>query len=704
MSALLARLPRLTVRSHGRPEAEVRAALPWLLATLLLAIAPALLQLPLWVAPLALVPLALKAWAWRTARPVGPLWWGGLLALCVVALAATHRQLGAERLVLAAFALVLALKGLETQRRRDALVLLVGACVLAALAAARYPNAVALMLMLLLAPALIACLAALAGHPRPLRQAGLLLGLALPPALALFLLVPRIPGPLWDFGLALGLPIGVTLEQGSGGLGSESSFTPGAPRSGGGGDGTALVAEFEGYVPPVSRLYWRGPVLWRFDAREWHAAEGFGNRSRMLAESFRSRERWEAEWRGHGQELAYQLRLAPHGKHWLYALDLPAGPAAESYLTRDYQLLSMTPIREEARYGAVARLDARIGRELAPGQEEAGLQLPAGHNPRLVELGRQLAADNATAPERAVAALDFFVKGGFRYNDRIAAPALPDPYDAFLFDAREGGADMLAASYVLLVRAAGVPARLVAGYRGGRLMALTDYVLVKDSNAHAWAEVWLPDDGWVRFDPTDAVAPQRFADKRGPRPAARPAPAQAPASAPTGAGAAARALAGATAPTNAGEAAPEPRERGTDWLAGLDKWVIRYDASRQSDLFGDGGEPAGGWALLTAGLVASLALLAGAYAGLARWLAWRREDPVRRAWRRVCRELGRGGLPVTPSECPRALAERLAQRPDGALTAELVRCYARLRYGQPAAHEAVAFARAAYHFRFPDQR
>lgn len=685
----------LATRSHGRPDDDVRAALPWILATLLTAFVPALWHLPPWMLPLALLPLGLKAWAWRSGQAVGPWWWGSLLALSILALAMTHRQLGAGNSVLAAFVLVLAVKALETQRRRDALLLVFGACVLAALAMVHYPDAIALLLLLLLAPALLAALAALAGTPRPLRTGSPLLGLALPPALLLFLLVPRIPGPLWDFGLALGLPIGISLDRGTGGRGAEGVFTPGAPRGSGGGDGTALVAEFDGYVPPVSRLYWRGPVLWRFDGRDWHAAEGFERRAQVMATTFRSREQWEAEWRSPGRLLSYRMRLAPHGQKWLYALDLPAEPVAESFLTRDYQLLSMSAIIDETRYQATAWLDGRIGREPDPARLEAALQLPSGRNPRLVELGRRIAAEHPLPRERAVAALEHFGKGGYRYDEKVGAPQTEHPYDAFLFDTREGGSDLLAASFVLLMRAAGVPARLVAGYRGGRLMALTDFVLVKESNAHAWSEVWLADEGWMRLDPTDFVAPQRFADGK-PATARKPA-AQTPAAT---AGAGAPAVVTAAPVVQAGPAPSAADASQRSWLAMLDKWVIRYDARRQSELFGDGESVSGGWAMLSAALAGILLLLAGLYAAFARWTAWRRADPVQRGWERILRQLARGGLEVAPCECPHALSRRLAGHPRGTHAAELAATYARLRYGRPAAGEAAAFARACYHFRF----
>jgi transglutaminase-like putative cysteine protease len=683
------RLRPFRLRSQARPEeaAVLRAALPWVLAALALAIGPVLLQLPAWFALPLLAPLLLRAGLWRAGRDAGVRHWLPLLVVGAVAVAAVYMGRGAAAAVVGGFALVLALKALEACTRRDALLLLFAACVLAALGAIRSPGAVALVLVLLLAPVLLAALAALHGHPRPLGGGGGLLALALPPALALFVLVPRVPGPLWDFGLALGLPIAVQVERSAGSPGAEAGLEPGRARAGGGGgDGTALVARFENWVPPVSRLYWRGPVYWAFDGRAWLPAPGFGERGRMMAEGFRKPAQWTAEWRSRGTEVAYSLRLAPHGGNWLYALDLPDAPVQESYLTRDYQLLSMTPLRAETSYRAVARFDARIGQTLDEARRAAALSFPAGANPRIEALGRQLAAGGTAPHEIAAAGLDHFARGGYRFNDRVGLPDGADhPYDAFMFERREGGADLLAASFALTMRAAGVPARLVAGFRGGRLMALTDYVLVKESNAHVWTELWFDDQGWVRFDPVDVVAPQRFDGK--PRAAAAPAPA--PQAVP-------RSADGAQAAHTMAEAAA-PDGGGRDWLAGLDKWVIRYDASRQSELLAvpEGGSL--GW--LLAALVGALGGLAGVYRAGAAWLQWRAEDPVQRAWRRFMRELARGGVAVDAATCPHALAARLDALPDGGVAAGIARLYAALRYGDAAPGDAARLRRVIHHFR-----
>lgn len=689
---LLRRLPPL-----GQVSTELRPALPWLLLAALLALVPAWLQLPGWLLLPALLPLALKGFsAWRglaLGRWPVPL----LLAMDAALLYAAWPRLGAEHGVLAGFALVLTLQCLQLRTRRDALVLLLGCCVLSALALVRMSDALSLLLAVLLAPVLLLNLARLLPRLPLLPQAGLVLA-ALPLAVLLFLAVPRIPGPLWDFGLALGLPIGVTLERGSGGLGSESRLAPAAPRQGGGGDGTALVAEFEGWVPPVSQLYWRGPVLYRFDGAQWHSADPAESRGKSLSQGFRSAAQWQAEWIKGGREVAYTLRLAPHGKRWLYALDMPLAPAAESYLTQDYQLMSMTPLRSEARYRAVARLNAQLGKTLSPERRELALDYPAAHNPQLQALGRKLAADQPKPRVIALAALDVFAKGGFRYNDRAAALPGAHPYDDFVLRRREGGSELFAASYALLLRAAGVPARIVTGFRGGRLMALTDYVLVKESNAYAWVEAWLPGEGWVRFDPTDAVAPQRFTGRSQ---NAAAVPAQAAAKPQTASPAAPDDRAPATPAASGSPPASQPAAPASlagEWLAGLDKWVIHYDLRRQRELFaGDTGQSGRILSWLGGGLALPLLPLAG----LLLWRYRRRQprDPLIAAWQQLRRRLQRAGIAVGPADCPLALSRRLAADPATRDAAELLQIYAGLRYGQADATLQTAFLRALHHFR-----
>jgi hypothetical protein len=256
-------------------------------------------------------------------------------------------------------------------------------------------------------------------------------------------------------------------------------------------------------------------------------------------------------------------------------------------------------------------------------------------------------------------------------RDRFALHEGPDALDAFWFDAREGNADLYAGAFVFLMRAAGLPARLVTGYRGGKLMALTDYVIVKKNHAHAWTEVWDETRGWRRIDPADLIAPERFASAAKaaqPKPAAAPKPPQAAARRtpphPESQKENAAPARGTAAAIEANEALPGLN----DFFA---RWVFRLDGEMQQSLLaglGDKlGEKFGGalggkfaWVWLLIGAAISSALVFA----LGQWLAWRREarrlPAPQRHWNRLCRLLARRGLPRQAWECPESFARRVA--------------------------------------------
>ncbi|MBZ8143193.1 transglutaminase, partial [Rubrivivax gelatinosus] len=505
-TAFFGRLPPPTAEER----AAVRRAAPWVGLALALGMAPAALVLPVWVTVLLAALLGFKTLAVRRGWSVGA---RVVLPLAAAVLGAWGLGFAAGWMrapaVLAFFCLVLALKWLEADargHRRDRIVLLLAAGVLAALGALQQPALASLALLVGYAFALAAALIALQGADRPARRAGALLALALPPAALLFVLTPRVPGPLWDFGLALGLPIAVQAPRSGPGLGARDSLEPGTAAGDGLDSGTALVARFDGWVPPAAALYWRGPVFTRYDGQRWLAPAGAGSRRERMAGGHRRSADWLARVQTRGQALGYTLRVAGHGGPWLYALDLPGRLPAESYITHDGQLLSMTPVNGETHYATVAWLDATVDvGGLAADEQAALLELPPGASPRLQALGHELAAREAQPAARAAAVLAFFSEGGFRVDAREAGVRGPDAYDRFAYERRAGGADQFAGAFVLLARAAGLPARLVTGYHGGRLMGSSDYVLVKQSHAHAWAELWLPGRGWSRFDPADAL-------------------------------------------------------------------------------------------------------------------------------------------------------------------------------------------------------
>lgn len=655
--------------------AQVGRSQVWLALTLLLALATAGMLLPVWcwaaVLALVLLRLASSRQGWRP-LPRAPRWGLTVALLAAWAWGFSGQWLSGPSLI-AFFAFVLVLKWHEVspQRlRRDTLVLVVGATVLGALGAVHHVALVSLPVLLALALAVVGTLAALNGVQHPLRQAVSVLGWSLPLAALLFVLTPRVQGPLWDFGLALGMPIGVTAPQGGPGLGGQDRLAPGGARSGGLEDGTVLVARFEGYRPPASQLYWRGPVLSRFDGEQWSPSPWWATRNERMAAGFRRAPAWRQKMQGRGEPLRYHLRVAGHGGDWLYALDLPATLPPESYLTRDWQLLSMTPLREESSYDAVAWLDWRdIDPRLDDADRAEALHWPASDvNPRLRAMGQAVAAREASDTGRLAEALAQFTQGGYRVDPRERGITGPGAYDHFMFERKAGGADQFAAAFVLLMRAAGVPTRLVTGYRGGRLMGATDYVLVKQSNAHAWAEVWLEGRGWTRADPADAAQPMRERQRQ-----ANPV------------SAAQRTV--VPAQRAADSAAPRAQEEDTGWgwLNALDGWVLRYDADRREQLLEGLSEARQGpvWSVMLA--LAALAPLLGLGVWWRRWRG--RTDTWNQAWALLCRKLLAVNFKVAPGDCPTAIAQRLQLRnePWAAPAAQLALDWAHVVYAGPAA-------------------
>lgn len=647
--------------------AEAWAALALLLA---LSLAGPVLPPWCWAVVLALLLWRLAGLRWPALHPgrVGR-WTAAVAVLGLWAWGFWGRWVSGAA-VIAFTAFVMALKWHEIlpgQRRRDLMVLAGGSAVLAALGALHHLALVSLPLLLALVGALVAMLAALHGAPQPLRQAAGLLAWALPMSALLFVLSPRVPGPLWDVGLSLGLPLAMNAPPRGQGLGATDRLQPGAPRSQALEDGTVLMARFDGYRPATSELYWRGPVLWDFDGLGWTPGAGWRLRSERMGLGYARSALWREAIEGRGQPLRYELRVSGHGGPWLYALDLPGGLPPESYLTRDFQLLSMTPLREESSYQATAWLSWR---ERAPRLNEAdraaALAQPAQANPRLQALGRTLAARAPTPAARVQQVLAEFDPARFRLDPTAPVAAGPLGYDAFLFDTRAGAAERFAGATVLLLRAAGVPARLVTGYRGGRLMGATDYLLVKQSHAHAWVEAWLPDQGWQRLDPTDLVRPdtaQRRARVAG--------NAAAPDSSASGAPSAA-------VPPPAGASTSEAA-----WWKSLDEWVLHYDAQRRSQLVQGLGQQVSGqglwWGVARLGSGLALCLLA-AWAWRERRL--RHQDPLLRGWALLVRRLAQAGCPVPPGECPSQLAQRLTLRPEpwAAAAAALVHEWLALRF------------------------
>lgn len=489
--------------------------------------------------------------------------------------------------------------------------------------------------------------ASAAAH-RNLALAGQMLLQALPLALLLFLLFPRLHGPLW------GLP-----QQAAGQTGLSDRMSPGDISQLILSDELAFRAEFTDARPDSRQLYWRGPVLWDYDGRAWLTAEPVAGAQIPV--------RAEAE----GRPIRYAVTLEPHRQRWLFLLGLPTRlpDNLQHSLGPDLQWLAREPVNQRLRYELEAHLDYRLEPRLSAESRARALALPPDTDPRSRELARswrRAATDDSSVVRQA---LDLFRQQPFFYT--LNPPLLGDSaVDDFLFTARRGFCEHYASAFVFLMRAAGVPARVVTGYLGGEVNPLDGHVVVRQSDAHAWAEVWLGRErGWTRVDPTAAVSPLRV--ERG---------------------------IGAALPE--AELPPTLARLSLPWLQGVrhtweslnngwNEWVLGYGQDQQLQLLSRLSP-----ALASVRWLASATILMGAL-GLALlfWFYWReprrqRQDRAAQAWQGLERRLARLGLPPRLGEAPLEYVQRVAAaRPDLAQTlTEIARLYLSVRYGS-AAHQ-----------------
>ncbi|SDH46233.1 transglutaminase TgpA family protein [Pseudomonas panipatensis] len=628
-----------------------RIALTWLLVAQALVILPHLPHLPLWV-----VGFWLGCAAWRVQvyrmRANYP---NGLAKLALVIAAGVGVWLSRGSLIgldagvvllIAAFVVKL----VELKTRRDALVLiLLGFFAVAT--SYLFDASIAAALFSLLP--LIALLAALIGLQqsgfadgpwRTLRLAAALLAQALPLMLLLFLLFPRM-GPLWS----------VPLPGGKASTGLSDSMMPGDFVELSQSSELAFRVSFDGPPPPQDQLYWRALTLENFDGTRWSQAwQGHGQPS--------------PEWRKQGPALSYQVIMAPSSQPWLYSLDVAESAAGDVRLMGDFRLERGRPVQESFLYRARSWPQALREPDSSATALRRDLQLPARGNPRTRAWAEQLRSQYAQPAELVQAVLRHFREQPYVYT--LRPPATGDErIDGFLFDTRRGFCEHYAGAMTFVLRAAGIPARVVTGYQGGELNPSGDYLLVHQFDAHAWVEYWQPRVGWRSVDPTFQVAPQRI--ERGLE----------------------AALAG-----EGSFLADSPfsllRYRGFGFLNGLrlawdnlnydwQRWVLGYQGEQQSDIlrrwFGNLDSAWFGVILVAVG-----ALLLGLLA-LFLFKPWRQaRDPQLRSFARFERLLLGQGLRRQAGEGPRAFAERAMQvLPEQAANIRaFVDAFERQRYGQ----------------------
>jgi transglutaminase-like putative cysteine protease len=589
---------------------------------------PLLLQLPLQLgAVIGISSAAVAALSWR--QPLSS-WIRVLLALSLVGIVfgATGFRMGRDT-GCALLGAMLAIKPAETLGLRDARSL-VGFALFAPFATFLLDQG-PLALALGLVAALLALVAlqrfaelessdvAFTASPwRRLADIGRLLAIGLPLALATFWLFPRLGSPLW------GVP-----ERAVARPGLSDRMAPGEWVDLMSDDTPALRVRFFGATPARTQMYWRGPVLWRFDGRSWTQPRWLMGLPPAPAKPTATR--WD-----------YELEVEPTDRRQLVALDLPLTAPGETSLAIDHGLYTNRPLSALTRWRLQSAPPATYEPELKQTLRHYALDLPEGYNPRTLALARQWRSEAGSNDAAIVQRALDWVHREFAYT--LETPLLGrHSVDEFLFDHKAGFCEHFSSSFVVLMRAAGIPARVVTGYTGGYYNRIGDYWLVRRSDAHAWSEVWLQGRGWVRVDPTAAVAPERIYDTLADR-----AP-----------GAGGLLSANATPLLEIG-----------DWLRrGWNDFVLGFNATRQQDLLKPFGVEKldGPRLILLFATVAALALL---------WMLWlstrgqREADPVLRAWHRLGARYRRLGLARDPHEAAGDWTERVSKaRPE--LAAEL---------------------------------
>jgi transglutaminase-like putative cysteine protease len=621
-------------------------------------------HLPPWLTAGLAAAIGLRLFARRRGSATISSWTRVLLTALLLVVVATRYGNVFGRLPGTALACgLLGLKLLETERTRDARVAL---CFSGFVLMSSLLFSQALSFSLFVGGVLVLILGALATlQPAPLptrrplradlRIAATLLAASVPLGLAAFALLPRLQAPLWG-----------SRDDGIGRTGLSETMAPGQFSQLMQDDSPAFRVEFASAKrPPNAALYFRTIVLTDFDGTTW--TRRFGSDRGVPTPAAR------------GRTFDYTVTLEATDRRWLPALDLPLFAPPGARLDDDQMLIAARPVNQPREYQLRSDVDTHAEPSIDRRERLPMLRLPSGYGPQaraLAQRWREQAKDDQGVVRAALA----MFRGSFTYT--LSPPPLArDSVDDFLFGSRQGFCEHYASAFVFLMRAAGIPARVVTGYQGGWWSG--DYLLVRQSDAHAWAEIWRDGSGWQRVDPTAAVSPARVE-------------------------------------LGAPDANNVQAWFGAEWLREVRNrfdavnrlWtlsVVQFDAMSQRNLLSSLGISAaaqGDLLLMLSTVLGVAMLLAAAWA--MRDTRARRGDALDHAWRGFRARLARAGVDDRAAEGPLDLRVRLhATAPDIARAVDpLVSEYVALRYGtaQPAASRIADLARRLRSVRLPRAR
>lgn len=625
----------------------------FLMGAVLLSALPQSPYLPLWCSAGFLV-----LFAWR----LGLLFSGRALPGATVRLAAAAAIIGAvlaqyqtllgREAGVALLVLFLGLKLMEMRARRDLFVVIFLCCFLLLTgyfhSQSIWMAAATLLAVLTLVASMLTMQFRQEEIPirRRLRYASVLLLQAIPVAVALFVLFPRPSGPLW----------GMPDDAFSARTGLSESMSPGEIANLAESQEVVMRVDFNGAAPPVSQMYWRGPSFGEFDGRVWRPAR-YGATSPPQPEVRVASQADDA--------VRYTATLEPAASRWVLALEtatlVPVVADHRVTISPSFELVANDPLVERVRFDGEARLHAQTGRNESPLSLQNWLGLPPGYNPRTLEMAARWRAEGVTTVEdRIERAMDWLRRDHFIYT--LTPPLLGrHTVDEFLFETKAGFCEHFSSAFVVLMRALGVPARVVTGYQGAEHNEVDDYWIVRQAHAHAWAEVWSPTRGWIRVDPTSAVAPERIE----------------------------QGTVRANLRKDVARSGSATQAWLRSWRLNLDglthswnQWVLSYDKSRQQSLLNRFGLDITDWREAAGAIAGVLGLLLGAVA-LATLRPNAPKDPVERQFDEFCQRLAAIGADRLPHETANRYLyriERLLDPEQSALAHDIVATYNRLRY------------------------
>ena len=600
----------------------------FLLLVLAWVLLPQTPNLPLWCSALAASVLIWRGYLALNNQSLPGRWWLlGLLAATIGATLLTHKTLLGRDAGVTLLVVLLTLKTLELRARRDAFVVffLGFFCMLSNFFYSQSLLTAASMMLGLLGLLTVLVNAHMPVGKPPLlaaaKTAGWMAALGAPIMVVLFVLFPRV-APLW------GLPSDAV----AGKTGLSEKMQVGTIAKLALDDSVALRIKFSGPPPRQSDMYLRGPVLSSFDGSEWRPARpDFSSRFNVTASLVVT-----------GTPTRYEVTLEQTNRPWLFVLDAavdsPVLPGFQTLMQPDLQWLVNKPITELVRYKAQSYTDFTHG----PLKGVLGLrefiELPRGFNPRTLDQAIKIRSDPQFATANSAVLVDYVMDrlrtGGYTYT---LEPGLygPNTADDFWYERKEGFCEHIASSFVILMRALDVPARVVTGYQGGELNSVDGFWTVRQSDAHAWAEVWYDGRGWVRVDPTSAVSPGRTGASQ------RLAAPQ---------GLVGQALSNIS-PAFTFQMRAAWEALNTSW----NQWVLNYTQGKQLDMLKNIGFQSPSWEDLSYVLIAIIVVVS--LVGAA-WSLWERtqHDPWLRLLAKARKQLAKAGIQSTSASTPRQLA------------------------------------------------